>query len=340
MSSATLIPLPDGHDAATRSPGDDAGPRRVERARGLRSFLTWSFFLAQIAAAERFIGGEADAAQAEEGAAKQPAFDEVKAGDALPFQQGVAAASDGIPGTAGERAAPAAPSFAQNTAGEPSALAQQIAVAEAAPIGVPITMGGAGASGGSDAMGPVPAGIDSLLPGDSVVPGDLLPLHLDLNAPALLGNVTGAALDLVDGTLTSLGAARVIEDLFTAVFSHELPAGDLASITGLLLSGDAPSAQLMGYASLGDAEASVSAGAAAYPDLTLALADQQAVSIAAPPTPGGSLLHDLPVIGDALASTPCDADGDHHVDVSDLTSGLSQIADHTGLPKTSVDLWS
>jgi hypothetical protein len=339
MSSATLIPLlPDGRDTATRSRGDDAGPRRVERARGLRSFLTWSFFLAQIAAAERFIGGEADAAQAEEGAAKQPAFDQVKAGDALPLQQSVAAASDGIPGTAGERAAPAAPSFAQNTAGEPSAPPQQVAVAEAAPTGVPITAGGAGASDGSGTPGSAPAGIDSLLPSDSVVPGDLLPLHLDLNAPALLGNVTDAALDLVDGTLTSLGAAPVIEDLFTAVFSHELPAGDLASITGLLLSGDALSAQLMGYASLGGAEASVSAGA--YPDLTLALTDQQAVSIAAPPTPGGSLLHDLPVIGDALASTPYDADGDHHADVSDLTSGLSQIADHIGLPKASVDLWS
>jgi hypothetical protein len=339
MSSATLIPLPDGRDTATRLRGDDAGPKRVERARGLRSFLTWSFFLAQIAAAERFIGGEADAAPGEEGAAKHAAS-EAKTGNAIPLPQGVAAASDGIPGGTGERAAPAAPSFAQNTAGEPSAPAQQIAVAEAASTGVPITIGGAGASGGSDATGPVPAGIDSLLSGDSLVPGDLLPLHLDLNAPALLGNITGAAVDLVDGTLTSLGAAPVIGDLFTAVFSHELPAGDLASITGLLLTGDAPSAQLMGYASLGEAEASVSAGSAAYPDLTLALADQQAVSIAAPPTPGGSLLQDLPVIGDALASTPYDADGDHHADVSDLTSGLSQIADHISLPKASVDLWS
>ena len=340
MSSATLIPLPDGHDAATRSRGDDAGPRRVERARGLRSFLTWSFFLAQIAAAERFIGGEADAAPAEEGAAKHAAS-EAKTGDALTLPQGVAAASDGIPGATGERAASASPSFAQNTAGGPNAPAQQIAVAETAPTSLPITIGGgAGSSGGGDAPDFASPGVNALLPGDSLVPGDLLPLHLDLNAPALLGNVTGVALNLVDGTLTSLGAAPVVEDLCSAAFSHELPAGDLASITGLLLWGDAPSAQLMGYASLGDAEASISAGAAAYPDLTLALADQQAVSIPAQSTPGGSWLHDLPIIGDALASTPGDGAGDHHADVSDLTSGLSQIADHVGLPKTSVDLWS
>jgi len=339
MSSATVIPFPNGHDAATRAPGDDAGPRRVERARGLRSFLTWSFFLAQIAAAERFMGGAASAAPAEEGAGKQPASHDANAGEALPLQQAVAAASDGIPGNPGDYAAPAAPAISQNTAGEPPA--QQIAIAETAPSGLPIAIGGAAASGGGDAPGSAPAGIDVSSPGDGLVPGDLLPLHLDLNAPALLGNVTGAALDLVDGTLTSLGAAPVVEDLFSAVFSYELPAGELASITGVLFSGDAPSAQLMGYAGLGEAEASVFAGGAGYPDLTLALADLQLASVEVDePTPGGSLLHDLPVIGDVLASTPHDGDGDHDGGIADLTSGLSQIADHIGLPKTSVDLWS
>src|SRR5687768_15804912 len=98
MSPATLIHSPDRDDAVSRPRHGDAGLKRVERARGLRSFLTWSFFLAQIAVAERFIGGEAHAAPAEDGVAKHAASDEAKRGEALPPQQTVAAAPDGIPG--------------------------------------------------------------------------------------------------------------------------------------------------------------------------------------------------------------------------------------------------
>jgi hypothetical protein len=335
MPHTTPSPFADADGLSAGHGGRSAGLQQIDRLRGLRSFLTWSFFLAQIAAAESFIGGEAQAAPADDAASK-PGASEADGTPvaALPLSTAIAAASDGLPAEGGAKSgalanAPVSPEAAEaGPAHEPS-----LELDADKPLIIPALAAGGGGLGGAGDDLPALASI-------GLVPGSTLPFHLDLDAPALLGTVTGAALDLIDGALAGIGAVPVVEDLLSAAFSHELPAGELALTTGLLFSADEPSAQLMGYATLGDTAVSVAADAPVYSDLLLALADDPFSLGAIAPTPGGSLLHSLPVIGDALASTSGDTHPEHAADIPDLADSLSQIPDHIGLAKGAGDLWS
>jgi hypothetical protein len=300
----------------------------TERLRGLRSFLTWSFFLAQIAAAEQFVGAAAHAAQDAEpaGHVRSPDADGVAQSQPRPDAP-IAASPDPIPGGAVEKSAALPDASIQPVAAEAAYVPVQSAdVQIGAQPGPTVVIGGGAASAGAGQ----PDELHELPFGGDVIPDNLLPL----NVPALLGDVV----DLAGDTLSAIGSS--LADALALAGAELLP-GELALSVGLMLSGDEVSAQLTGYATHDEmsvgVSASGSAGLAPYTDLLLALSDDSSASEPALASPG-SLLQSLPIIGDVLVLHSPSAMHDQAPGLPAIAETVADAADHIGLGKA--DLWS
>ncbi len=310
----------------------DGAPRQFQRARGLRNFLTWAFFLAQIPAMEIFGGGAgASAADNPQGNAVPPETEAAKAAQTLSAPP-VQAAPDALPAQMGQSTpagiAPAAP---QSAVEAPSLVEPASLPAEAEAITSPVMGGGGGSASGGEGHDLLPAGIDGLLAEVGLASGDAIRFDGGVDVASLLGDGIETAVGLVDGALTCLGATPLLERLdglaSTLLDPVDAGAESLLNIANSGGEGDVISLHL-------------SASAPAVTDLVLALSVDPP---AAPPLTDApaSLLHALPLFGDVLPAVRSAGEAeDHAPGLPNLSASISQIADHAGLVKDAGDLWT
>jgi hypothetical protein len=346
---------------------DSGATKHNGRQRGLRSFLTWSFFLAQIAAAETFFGDAAKAAtgQGEDG---NPA----SAGprdDAAPQASGsvvsVAAAGDPASDARGNETQLSEIGSGAAPLDQNAAAGTKIDAFSGAGDVISVT-GGGGGGGPGQASG---ADLASELAQDGGLGIDLAEIvNLDDAAPALIGDPLGSVVTLLGETLDELAATPLLGDIVSG--AQEVLADavgfathTLSDLTGLSAAGDllsrdgngglaalfpaetAGGAQLMQLANA--AQDSLSAplfGGAAlgvhYSDLTLSLSADVNADTASPLPPATSLLHSLPVIGDVLGGAPADGEIEYVSSADDVIAAAVQVTDHADMAKIHADLWS
>jgi hypothetical protein len=302
--------------------------------RGMRSFLTWSFFLAQIGIAEEALGAFAAAPSPDDPSTMEKAAGpETGAGISAPLVAPIPSQTDTFPQPQAERIADGGRMSASDDAGGGSAPFTPLIGESEASAPRMIAIGGGGGSGSADASDGE-AGLAANLGGFSAE-GDWIP-NIDLNIPGLLGDV----IDIADGTLSAL-TGSLAGDLASDILDT---AGQIVSIAdegvdvgldgGLFIQADIASSQIMLAANL-----SGDAATGPYPDTLLALT---AVSSEDAPGPASapSFLQSMPLIGDVLHQPQTDMD-DHQVPPSqaDLMVDITHMLDHAGA-KSIGDLWS
>jgi hypothetical protein len=293
--------------------------------RGPRNFLTWSFFLAQIAASQDALGAFAATASADDpGAMQKAAGPETGAGSAAPLPSPVPAQADMPPqGQTGRGAESADIAASRDAALESAPVTQAIGEAEA--------MSARMAAGGGSASGGMAAGEGGVI-GEIAAGGDWA---LDIGAamPALLGDV----IDIADGALPALltdGLAGEVLESAGWIVSMAGDAVDIGLDSGLFVQAQAGGSQIMLAANLGS-----DAGAGPYSDTLLALTagSSHEASVSAP---APSFLQSIPLLGDVLSQPDTNNGGDHAAPppadfMADVTHALDPIGS-----KLMGDLWS
>lgn len=297
--------------------------------RGMRSFLTWSFFLAQIGISEEALGAFAAAPSPDDPSAMgKAAGPETGAAASAPLAAPVPAQADTLPQPQAERIADGGRMSANDdTADGSTPFTPQIGEADAsAPRMIAAGGGGSGSADASDSEAGLAANLGGLSLG-----GDWIP-DIDLNIPGLLGDV----IDIADGTLSALTgslAGDLAGDVLDIV-CQTVSIADNGLDGGLFIQADIASNQIMLAANL-----SGDAATGPYPDTLLALT---AVSSEDAPgsAPAPSFLQSMPLFGDVLNQPQADTD-DHHVPPSqtDLIGDITHMLDHAGA-KSIGDLWS
>lgn len=166
------------------------------KERALWNFLTWSFFIAQVLAAEQFIGAQAKAAENLDLSSSDPnAIGTTLTPESLASLDSTASASDDIrPSLGGSREDLSFQSLDLGQFGDSVIDLDAIAVARAADVSQSIVVAGHSADTGSTAA--------------SDTPGDPLPdVLVDVVLPDILdvvGDVTGPLLDTVEDIVATL----------------------------------------------------------------------------------------------------------------------------------------
>jgi hypothetical protein len=284
--------------------------------RGPRNFLTWSFFLAQIAASQDALGAFAATASADDpGAMQKAAGPETGAGSAAPLPSPVPAQADMPPQGQTARGAESADIAASRDAALESTPVTQ-AIGEAEAMSARMAAGGS-ASGG---IGEIAAG------------GDWAP-HIGAAMPDLLGDV----IDIADGVLPALSPDGLAGEVLESAGWIVSMAGDAVDIgldSGLFVQAQAGGSQIMLAANFGD-----DAATGPYSDTLLALTagSSQEASVSAP---APSFLQSIPVLGDVLSQPDTHAGSDHAAPPpADFMADITHALDPVG-SKLMGDLWS
>jgi hypothetical protein len=292
--------------------------------RGPRNFLTWSFFLAQIAASQDALGAFAATPAAEDPAAMQKtAGPETGAGSAAPLPSPVPAQADMPPqGQTGRGAE--SPDFpaSKDAALETMPVTQAIGEAEAMSARI--------AAGGS-ASGGMTAGEGGAI-GEIAAGGDWAP-HIGAAMPDLLGDV----IDIADGVLPALSPDGLAGEVLESAGWIVSMAGDAVDIgldSSLFVQAQAGGSQIMLAANLGGG-----AGAGPYSDTLLALTAGSSLDVSVS-APAPSFLQSIPVLGDVLSPPDTNAGGDHAAPpLADFMADVTHSLDPIG-SKLMGDLWS
>jgi hypothetical protein len=293
--------------------------------RGPRNFLTWSFFLAQIAASQEALGAFAATPSADDPAAMQKAAGpDTAAGNAAPLPSPVPAQADMPPQGQTGRGAESADIAASNAAArESTPLAPAIGEAEA--------MSASMAAGGGAASAGAAAGEGGAI-GEIAAGGGWMP-DIGATMPALLGDV----IDIADGALKALSADGLAGEVLESAGWIVSMAGDTVDIgldSGLFIQADAGGSQIMLAANFGD-----DAATGPYSDTLLALTagSSQEASVSAP---APSFLQSIPVLGDVLSQPDTHAGSDHAAPPpADFMADITHALDPVG-SKLMGDLWS
>jgi hypothetical protein len=315
------MPIQESEISTSDAGGQSAAMKQPERQRRLQSFLTWSFFLAQIAAGEMFIGSGAQAGPTDEPLTEAGDADDRNAGQPL-SAPAVQATADALPANTAENAGQAS-KRSDPAAAEPAPAWGEPAEMPASGKADMFVVAGGSANAGQDVLTPAQIGVDALLSSDGGALDGPLHAGLTLDASVLLGEALGDAMDLVGGALTSLASVRAPDDL----------------LEGLFHTSEGVAEQLIAFASLGETSAEVIPSGPGYTDLLLALADDGASPEPIIIATGGSLFLALPVFGDALISASAHAEVGEIPDPADTSVIASQISDHIGHAKGIGDLW-
>jgi hypothetical protein len=291
--------------------------------RSMRSFLTWSFFLAQIAIAEDALGAFTPARSSDDPTAMgKVAGPEQGAAASAPLAVPVPAQTDTLAQPQAERFADGSRTPSSDDApGGSTPFTPQIGEDETgAPRMIAAGGGGSGSADASDGEG----SLGGLFPGG------------DLHIPGLLGDV----IDIADGALSAL-TGSLGGDLVGDIFDT---AGRLLSIAdngvdvgldgGLFIQADISSSQIMLAANLtGDA------ATGPYPDTLLALTAASSEDAPGPAT-APPFLQSMPLIGDVLNPPHREMD-DQPVPPSqaDMMGDIMHLLDHAGA-KSIGDLWT
>lgn len=180
-----------------------------EHQRGMRSFLTWSFLLAQIAAAEQIAGSAAAAAATDPSSSTRASGDSAPAAAALPDDASQTAASNadagerGSPLAASAAVAPSNPSAA--SAATPAAsplVGDTIGTSDPSAVGVGVGAGHHAAGGNLPGHENVVGLAADILPGSLAAVGGDVAVNLGLGT---LGGL-GIELGLDDGVALDLSA--------------------------------------------------------------------------------------------------------------------------------------
>jgi hypothetical protein len=293
--------------------------------RGPRNFLTWSFFLAQIAASQDALGAFAATPAADDPAAMQKtAGPETGAGSAVPLPSPVPAQADMPPqGQAGRGAESADIAASKDAALESTPVTLAIGDTDA--------MSARMAAGGGPASGGMAAGEGNAI-GEIAAGGDWAP-HIGAAMPDLLGDM----IDIADGVLPALSPDGLAGEVLESAGWIVSMAGDAVDIgldSGLFVQAQAGDGQIMLAANLGG-----DAGAGPYSDTLLALTAGSSLDVSVS-APAPSFLQSIPVLGDVLSPPDTNAGGDHAAPppadfMADVTHSLDPIGS-----KLMGDLWS
>ncbi len=233
-------------------PSKEPDPVRVDRQRGLWSFLTRTFFLGQLLAAQQMLSGSANTSQAEAATAQQNDGRADAPAGALPSRESVGSLPDN--GASAERL----PSGQLNDDGQASGkqLGADLAKPSGAEAANSVTQANVGAAGGS-ATSPASISASSLSPNTTggaspppSVPGDgastpIIQLPLPVLEPDINvgGSVAGVSVHIGvgnEGLSADINLANLIDvDVTIPISTGEvvLPVIDLA-LAGVQLSSD------------------------------------------------------------------------------------------------------
>lgn len=204
----------------------DAGHKRD---RGMRNFLTWSFFLAQAAAATEFLGGAAKAAEADGADAKKAPLD-ASAAKFAPL--GVSGKGGATSDASGAEAQKPPAGAASPSAGNPEASASappQLPAVDGATAAVPAASSGGG--GGSSQS--FDAGTLIVVSATQVDINISTPINLGpvpdavTQAPDVVTNLVPQLVESLNDVISPLTQIPIVGDLLDGVLDL---AGDVATV--------------------------------------------------------------------------------------------------------------